>query len=225
MNTPGRPDGGDPIERFAGDYAFLSNFHRSDVVLDGVTYPTLEHAFQAAKTTDPDQRQAIRQAPSPGVAKRLGRKVDLTDDWDERRLSVMHALLVDKFTRHPELGAALLATGERELVEGNHWGDRFWGVCDGVGHNRLGQLLTAIRTQLAASGGGHGSEASGEVIVGYDVRLYVHVDLARRQIVRAVIDSATLADPTAVDDEGERARAAIAACEHGDAPWPAWEIA
>lgn len=150
MTTTDRPDGGAAIERFAGDYRFLSNFHPSEVALDGEPYPTVEHAFQAAKTLDAQQRAAIRRAPSPGAAKRLGRNVDLIDGWDRRRVAVMRGLLVDKFTRHPDLAARLLATGTRRLVEANTWGDQFWGVCDGRGDNQLGRLLMSVRAHLAA---------------------------------------------------------------------------
>lgn len=145
----GRPGSAGPIERFAGQHAFLSNFHPTTVALDGALYPTLEHAFQAAKTTDERQRQEIRDAPTPGQAKRLGRRVDLPGDWEARRVEVMRGLLVDKFTRHPDLASRLVATGTRRLVEGNTWGDRFWGVCDGQGHNQLGRLLMEVRAQLA----------------------------------------------------------------------------
>lgn len=145
----GRPGSAGPIERFAGQHAFLSNFHPTTVALDDALYPTLEHAFQAAKTTDEYQRQEIRDAPTPGQAKRLGRRVDLPGDWEARRVEVMRGLLVDKFTRHPDLASRLVATGTRRLVEGNTWGDRFWGVCDGQGHNQLGRLLMEVRAQLA----------------------------------------------------------------------------
>jgi hypothetical protein len=42
----------------------------------------------------------------------------------------------------------LLATGDKELIEGNTWGDTFWGVCNGIGQNHLGKILMAKRTEL-----------------------------------------------------------------------------
>ena len=226
MTTTGGPDSSRPIARFAGDYAFLSNFHPSEVVLDGATYAPVEHAFQAAKSADPRQRAAIRQAPSPRLAKGLGRSVELMPGWEARRVGVMRSLLVDKFARHRELKEALLATGERELVEGNHWGDRFWGVCDGAGENRLGRLLMEVRAGLAASGAHNNATGpADEVIVGYDVRLSVHVELARRRIARAVVDPTTAADPTVDADESEgRAMAASGVCDDPSARWPTGEI-
>lgn len=40
------------IDRFSGEYRFLSNFYLAEVELDGEVYPTVEHAFQAAKSPD-----------------------------------------------------------------------------------------------------------------------------------------------------------------------------
>ena len=61
---------------------------------------------------------------------------------------VMRGLLARKFAPGTELAARLLATGDAQLVEGNTWGDRFWGVCRGQGRNQLGQLLMERRDQL-----------------------------------------------------------------------------
>ena len=139
---------GPRIERFSEDYAFLSNFAPvpGGVVYEGVRYSTLEHAFQAAKTTDPAQRAMIGTLPTPGQAKRAGRRVSLRPDWEARKLSIMGVLLRQKFACEPFRGL-LLATGSAEIVESNTWGDRFWGV-DGNGENHLGLLLMAIRAEL-----------------------------------------------------------------------------
>jgi ribA/ribD-fused uncharacterized protein len=136
------------INSFSGPHAFLSNFHPVTVVLDGVQYPTLEHAYQAAKTTSPEQRDVIRRAMSPAHAKRLGRSVTLRPDWDDRKLETMRDLVAKKFAPGTILATQLLATGDEYLEEGNWWGDKFWGVCNGVGRNYLGKLLMAQRMTL-----------------------------------------------------------------------------
>ncbi len=141
------------ILNFTGPHRFLSNFHPAVVELDGVAYSTVEHGYQAAKTTDWSARERIRIAPSAGVAKRLGSKVRLRRGWDEVRLAVMADLLHQKFC-DPVLGSALLASGEAYLVEGNTWGDRFWGVVDGEGDNHLGLLLMQVRSDLLANRSG-----------------------------------------------------------------------
>lgn len=134
------------IDRFTGQYAFLSNFYPSPVLQDGAIYPTVEHAYQASKTDVEYVRKLIRQAATPGIAKRLGRSVLLRYEWDNLKIDVMRDLLRKKFLI-PELRQKLLQTGNAELIEGNYWGDTYWGVCDGVGENRLGKLLMEERTR------------------------------------------------------------------------------
>lgn len=136
-----------PIDEFSGIYRWLSNFWSVNVELDGAIYPSVEHAYQAAKTTDLKEREAIRLAASPGEAKKLGNKVTLRDQWDTMRLKVMRKLLKQKFSIEP-WRSMLIATKNRKLIEGNYWRDTYWGVCNGVGENHLGKLLMKLRSQL-----------------------------------------------------------------------------
>jgi ribA/ribD-fused uncharacterized protein len=143
------------IDRFDGtEYAFLSNFYESPIVLPdwhpaaGCMARTVEHAFQAAKTADIGCARMVATCSSPGQAKRLGRRVEIRDGWDEGRNVIMLALLKLKFAPTWELADRLLRTGDARLVEGNTWGDRYWGVCDGVGENHLGKLLMSVRDEL-----------------------------------------------------------------------------
>lgn len=136
------------IESFSGEYRFLSNFWYSDVEMDGVMWPTIEHAFQAAKTEIPSEQREILRTNTPGTAKALGRAVTLRDGWDGIKLMVMANLVYKKFSTDEELRAKLIATGDAELIEGNNWGDKFWGVCDGEGLNHLGKVLMHVRDMV-----------------------------------------------------------------------------
>jgi len=136
------------IDKFDGDYRWLSNFWPCEVELDGQKYPSVEHAYQAAKTTDTAVRKTIRDAPTAGKAKRLGKTVSLRSDWDSIKLDVMEHLLRQKFAMGTLLASKLLQTGEAKLVEGNTWGDVFFGVCKGKGLNHLGELLMKIRADV-----------------------------------------------------------------------------
>ncbi len=140
------------IDRFRGDHAFLSNFHRAPFKWQGRLWSTSEAPFQAAKTRDERMRERIREAPSPAAAKRLGRRADLRPDWEHVKDDVMHSILQAKFAV-PELRDALLATGDAELVEGNTWGDTYWGVCGGRGRNQLGRTLMRVRDAIRARAG------------------------------------------------------------------------
>lgn len=136
------------ISDFSGGNHFLSNFHPSPVTMDGVIYPTVEHAYQAAKTIDHAEREVIRTSPGPGMAKKLGRHVTVRPDWETTKIAVMTELVYQKFTNDARLANKLIATDGFTLVEGNWWGDVFWGVCKGKGSNHLGHILMAVRRSL-----------------------------------------------------------------------------
>lgn len=137
-----------PIVSFSGPYRFLSNFYPAQIYYDGVYYPTLEHAYQAAKTLNGVDRELIRGAATPGEAKTRGRRVTKRPHWDAIKLDVMERLLRGKFRPGSKLARQLIQTGNAELVEGNTWGDVFWGVCRGEGENHLGRLLMKLRREL-----------------------------------------------------------------------------
>lgn len=140
---------GPRIEAFWGANRFLSNFFATEIEAEGDYYPTLEHAFQAMKTSDLRLRTMIRMSPTPGIAKRAGRGLPPRSDWEDVKLDVMLQLLRKKFHK-PELADLLLATGEAVLIEGNTWGDQYWGVSNGRGQNHLGRLLMQVRNELFA---------------------------------------------------------------------------
>lgn len=146
------------IDSFKGEYEFLSNFYLEPAWLDSVEYPSVEHAFQAAKTFDPAVREKIQKAKTPGAAKKLGRDRKLftiRPDWEQVKDGMMSKLVYRKFLDNKVLAAELLATDDAELIEGNWWHDRTWGMVKDstgkwVGENRLGKILMEVRRQLRA---------------------------------------------------------------------------
>jgi len=143
-----------PILAFSGEHRFLSNFWPSPVRLlvpgeqhEPVIFPSVEHAYQAAKK--PHQMRHALLLMSAGEAKRAGRKGILPAGWDATKVEIMRGLLKEKFAPQTELSRMLLSTGEADIIEGNQWGDTFWGVCRGVGLNTMGRLLMARRAELA----------------------------------------------------------------------------
>lgn len=139
------------INQFTGPYRFLSNFYPSPIPCAGTFAVTVEHAFQAYKTDDRAQQAHVLAAETPSEAKRRGRAVLLRSDWDAVKIQVMRFCLDYKFLAGTELADQLLSTGDAWLLEGNTWGDRFWGVdlrqnCSG--ENWLGVLLMARRAEL-----------------------------------------------------------------------------
>lgn len=141
----------DKIDCFDGEFAFLSNFYDCRISFGGAEYANSEAAFQAMKCANPADRRPFQYDCPPNIAKRMGRTVNLRSDWEEIKDDVMRDVLYAKFIQHPELMTKLLATGDAELIEGNHWHDQYWGSCkcpkhkDIPGQNKLGKMLMGIR--------------------------------------------------------------------------------
>ncbi|MEU4848323.1 GTP cyclohydrolase II [Streptomyces gilvosporeus] len=143
------------INDFSGEWAFLSNYYPVVVEFEGVFYPSVEHAYQAAKSTDPEIRDRIRSTLDPDRAKELGRAHLDRPDWDDAKVPVMRQVVAAKFSG-PYFSEKLLESGEARLVEGNAWGDTFWGECEGVGENVMGQILMDLRDELREGRAGFG---------------------------------------------------------------------
>ena len=133
------------IDKFFGEYRFLSNFWFAETTYEGLTYPTSEHAYQAAKSNDQAVRKAFQKLPTPGLAKSAGAALPWNNDFN--KLQVMYDVVKNKFSKEP-MRSKLLSTGDAELIEGNSWGDVFWGVCRGVGENNLGKILMRVRNEI-----------------------------------------------------------------------------
>lgn len=134
---------------FNGDYAFLSNFFPAPFILNGFTYPTAEHFFQASKTLDPAEQLGIISGCKTALeAKQAGKKVHLRKDWEKVKVQIMRTGVYAKFAQNPQLQKRLVDTWPEKLIENNNWGDTFWGVCDGVGENHLGKILMELRRDL-----------------------------------------------------------------------------
>ena len=145
------------IRKFEGEYRFLSNFWPAPITdYEGILWPTVEHAYQGAKTLNKREKEGIRNAKTPGYAKRLGKIVTMRPDFNVRRITIMSELVLLKFTQHVSLREKLIATEPQILIEGNWWHDSFWGSCMcqdcNIGENHLGKILMNIRTQLENMG-------------------------------------------------------------------------
>lgn len=134
------------IEEFVGEFRWLSNFYHCRIPYQGITYPSVEHAYQAAKFTNESTKEDISLL-SAGQAKRFGQKKPIeTDNWDSVKEGVMQELLEIKFSI-PSLAERLIALQGVHIQEGNRWGDEFWGINLKThrGNNRLGKIIMNIR--------------------------------------------------------------------------------
>ena len=134
------------IDSFRGDFYWLSNFSfYSFLDKNGKHWKTTEHYFQASKTLDIKERLQIQASTTPAKAKKLGRSVSLRKDWDHIKVDVMRDALKLKFDQNEDIKQKLLSTVNYDLVEGNNWGDDFWGMVNNRGLNILGKLLMELR--------------------------------------------------------------------------------
>ncbi len=141
------------ISRFYGRYRFLNNFYHAVIEYEGLTFPSVEHAYQAAKTLDHSIRKEFTHGyMSAGDAKRRGNSIDLRGDWLNVRVEIMRHLIRKKF-KHEGLKRLLINTGDEQLIEGNYWHDEFWGVDvtrrPWRGENWLGRILMEVREEFS----------------------------------------------------------------------------
>ena len=141
------------VESFTKEYRFLSNFHPIKIITVDKTvgvlfFNSVEAAYQAAKCENPEDKMAFTKY-NAADAKAAGRKVTIRKDWDDIKLDVMEDLVRQKF-KNPILRECLMKTVGMELIEGNWWGDNYWGVDikTGEGLNHLGNIITRIRDEI-----------------------------------------------------------------------------
>ena len=142
------------IDRFTGENHWLNNRSYDQSGYGGHFYPTVEHAYAAAKSADDGDRSEIAGIPAAKEAYELGRQVQLRPEWNTRlRYEAMYTALSAKF-KDPGLAGKLEATGDALLIDGvtNH--DQHWSDChcekhfESPGANHLGRALMAIRASL-----------------------------------------------------------------------------
>lgn len=144
-----------------------SNFYPCTIRYDGLTFSSVEHAYQAFKSTDLDVRKLIQACPTAASAKKQGREIKMREDWNEIKFQIMEQLIEQKFAPNNALSKQLLSTGNAELIEGNYWHDLIWGQCfcfkhNWDGNNQLGKIIMARRKALRKDYEQHRTDKSTE---------------------------------------------------------------
>lgn len=138
------------ITEFQNEYRWLSNFAPVKIKIDGIEFPSIEHAYMSAKSDDIEWKKFCSNSNNTaGDVKRKSRNITLKDDWNNIKLDVMKECVNQKFSQEP-YRTKLLETKTQHIQEGNRWNDKFWGVClkTSKGENHLGKLIMKVRSEL-----------------------------------------------------------------------------
>lgn len=139
------------FDKHGGGPPSLANGYPAPITIDGQTYPTIEHAYWALATSDPDARERITNAPTAREARNMGQAAQLRSDWNVVRLAVLSWLVREKFRQHPDLAAQLIATGDGRLIDSVEMSmSRSWGSSREE-RNWLGRILEPVRAELLES--------------------------------------------------------------------------
>lgn len=135
-------------------YTYFSPYTAHAIEIDGVVYPTVEHAYQCRRYSDPKIISKILSASSPLKAWEISSKYKYLQnpDFAAKKLEVMKDLLRLKVQQHEEVRQALLESGEQQIVKHIFTfppGDGFWDEGeDGKGLNHMGSLWMEIREEI-----------------------------------------------------------------------------
>jgi len=170
----------DVIDHFRKGTAFLSNFYRRKILYKGHWYPSSEHIYHAEKSFDEEYKNQLmvqkeidmrnnkeylyfKPELTPVESKNFGNRSRLIkagllrSDWFDVSFELMEDINIYKFVQNPDLRKKLMDTGNKILIEGNYWNDKFWGMVkynrndpnsEWVGENHLGKILMNVRTRL-----------------------------------------------------------------------------
>lgn len=132
----------------------------------GFEVPTSEHAYMGERFKDPRAHMSVALSRGDdedprvyrdGLAAKtlayelIDRGEEQIDDFDVVRTGLMYTAVRRKFVANHDLARMLLDTTDEEIVEGNDWGDRYWGVDppgSTNGENNLGKVLMLVRSEL-----------------------------------------------------------------------------
>lgn len=134
------------INSFDGEYDFLSNFYECPILWKGNLYRNSESIYQSYKTLDNVPFDFTKTTGSQ--AKKISKTLNVRSDWNKIKFDLMFNICREKFNQNPDIAQKLMNTGDTILIEGNYWGDTYWGICNGEGQNNLGKILMKIREEL-----------------------------------------------------------------------------
>ncbi len=138
---------------YTREFFALDNFSSFGIIMNGLFYPTVEHAYQAGKfiNTAPEIAEQIRCCLSAHEAKRIAH-VHISkqaENWDDIKVDYMEKLLRLKLEQNPYVKQKLLQTKGYRICEDSPK-DNFWGIGENRdGQNQLGRLWMKLRGEIS----------------------------------------------------------------------------
>lgn len=133
---------------------YFSPYTAHAIEIDGIVYPTVEHAYQCQRYTDPKIIAEIKSARSPVKAWEASTKYKHLQipTFRDRKLEVMKKMMLAKLEQHKEVRKVLLASGEADIIKHITTyppGDGFWDDGEnGEGLNHMGKIWMELRDEL-----------------------------------------------------------------------------
>jgi len=134
------------------NYRFLSPYNIRSFTIEDITYLSPMQYVQYQKAilfNDVETANLILGSKIPNDWSNFGKLIRNFDPikWSKCAFMLMKRAFVAKFNQNPELKESLLQTNNIPLVNENTWGDTYWGICNGTGQNKLGNILSEIRKE------------------------------------------------------------------------------
>jgi len=117
-----------------GPYKCLGNSYSSTIIVEGITYPSVEHAIQASKVSDRAIKFQISKA-SLAEVRNLLEDIWIRPNWNDVKYATLHQLVKLKFESNKELAKVLMGTGTQLLGNKNE--------------AELGSILMKVRSEIA----------------------------------------------------------------------------
>ena len=139
------------------DNKWLSTFNKGEPFeYNGLMFPTVEHAFHAQKMEDENYQKLFTDISiEPKDAKKMGSKkffegndYKLRDYWNSIRYDIMKEISMVYYSKNPKMLEKLKETKGKKLIHSGFGIDDYWGIKNGKGENKHGEILMLIREEL-----------------------------------------------------------------------------
>ena len=153
LDDGGRDSAEACIDKFIGEYAFLSMKAKCPIEIDGIEYQNLTSAWLAQAVPEENRYEFV--GLNAHQARRLFNQLPHREDWSERRTEALRCACEAKFRQNPALVSKLLATANRPIIydtTGSHDNELGRCACPGCqnqeAENLYGKILMDVRYKL-----------------------------------------------------------------------------